>query len=157
MNKNVRSSLATILLGLLIIAGSSFAADHHGIFDFNRDLDRIFHNFRSSIDEGFYHFSGVEIVQQEKQMIVNVDIPGIDPKNIDLRCDDHHLTIKGERIFEAAKHTKEERKQTFYQRIVLPSPVNSEKISATSKNGVLYITVPITKDNNHGKKIDIKA
>lgn len=87
----------------------------------------------------------VDIKEETQQFIVDIDIPGVDPKDIDVSMDNSVLIIKGERHLE---HQEPEYKRTervygrFYRRFSLPDTADAEKITATGKNGVLTITIP---------------
>lgn len=102
----------------------------------------------------------IDIKEQENQYVIRANVPGVDPKNIDVSIDKGTLTIKGHNETET-KHEDEnylhmERSQgSFYRSISLPNAADSSKISAKTKNGVLEIIVPKTKESQ-SKKIQIK-
>jgi HSP20 family protein len=89
----------------------------------------------------------VDIKEEENQFVIQADVPGIDPKDIEITMEGGVLTIKGERTSE-----KEEEKEgyrrverahgTFYRRFALPDTANADKIEATGKDGVLEIVLP---------------
>ena len=89
----------------------------------------------------------VDIKEDDQRFVITADIPGVDPKDIEVTMEDGVLTIKGERASE-----KEEEKQgykrversrgTFYRRFSLPDTANAERIEANGKHGVLEITIP---------------
>lgn len=102
----------------------------------------------------------LDIKEENNQYVIRADVPGVDPKNIDVTIDKGMLTIKGHKETE----TKEERENyvhiersqgSFYRTISLPNAADSSKISAKSKNGVLEIIVPKTKESL-SQKIQIK-
>ncbi|MDH5435509.1 MAG: Hsp20/alpha crystallin family protein [Gammaproteobacteria bacterium] len=102
----------------------------------------------------------VDIKEEADRFVLHADIPGVDPKNIDIQMEDSLLTIKGERDSEK----KEERNGykrverafgSFYRRFSLPESANPEKISARNKNGVLEITIP-KQEKVHARKIEIE-
>jgi HSP20 family protein len=89
----------------------------------------------------------VDIKEEDKQFVLIADIPGVDPKNIDIHMENGILTIKGER--ESAKKTEREGYKRierehgiFYRRFTMPDGVNAEGIEAKSDNGVLTVTIP---------------
>lgn len=89
----------------------------------------------------------IDIVEDAETFTVIADIPGVDPKKIDINMENHVLTIKGEREnlvnAESAKLTRCERsKGSFYRQFTLPETAAADKISAVSKHGVLEITIP---------------
>jgi HSP20 family protein len=102
----------------------------------------------------------LDVKEEENQYVIRADVPGVDPKNIDVTIEKGMLTIKGHKETE----TKEERENyvhversqgSFYRTINLPNATDSSKISAKSKNGVLEIIIPKNKEHL-AKKIQIK-
>lgn len=89
----------------------------------------------------------VDIKEEADKFVIHADIPGVDPKDIDITMEKGILTIKGER--ETAKEDErqnykrvERTKGTFYRRFTLPDSVDAEKITATGKHGVLEVIIP---------------
>ncbi len=130
--------------------------------DFNRRL-KIF-------DDDFYPHKNdfswqpkIDVIDEEKQIVVKVDIPGVEPNNVDIQFDNHTLTIRGERDTKCQKEDKKDNciyyeriKGSFYRSIALPGAIDEEKISAKSNHGVLTIILPKLKQSM-AKKIEIKA
>jgi HSP20 family protein len=90
--------------------------------------------------------------------VVKAEVPGMDPKHIDISLSDGVLTIKGEKKEEkeekeANYHLVERSYGAFSRSIRLPSEVQSDKINASYKNGVLKITLPKSEE---AKKKEIK-
>jgi HSP20 family protein len=89
----------------------------------------------------------VDIKEDENGFTIVADIPGVDPKDIDVHMENGMLTIKGERESEK-KEEKEGYKRiersygSFYRRFSMPDSADADKIKAESKNGVLQITIP---------------
>jgi len=89
----------------------------------------------------------VDIKEEAERFVIFADIPGVEPKDIEIHMDKGILTLKGERIVESSKETDrfsrvERAHGTFYRRFALPDSANPDGISATGKNGVLEITIP---------------
>ena len=102
----------------------------------------------------------VDIKEEEKRFVILADIPGVDPKDIDVSMDKGILSIKGERSAEAktenGKLTRIERSHgMFYRRFALPDSADAENISATGKHGVLEIVIP-KKPETTPRRIEIK-
>ena len=79
-----------------------------------------------------------------------LDVPGVDPKDVELTLEGGVLTLSGERT-ETSKnkrgdepqYQRQERAQgRFYRRFVLPDSVDGENVKATGKDGVLTVTIP---------------
>jgi len=104
----------------------------------------------------------LEIHEDENQFTMSLDVPGIDRKNIDISVSGNVLTIKGERSEETKKKEKglfySERSYGSFQRSVrLPSEVESDKIVANYKDGVLDLVIPKSEKSKAKQiKVDIK-
>jgi len=89
----------------------------------------------------------VDIKELDNEFVISADIPGVDPKNIEIHMEDGVLTIKGERHAEKDDekdgYKRVERSYgSFYRRFSLPDSADAEKINAKSHNGVLELTIP---------------
>ncbi|HTD28860.1 MAG TPA: Hsp20/alpha crystallin family protein [Xanthomonadaceae bacterium] len=89
----------------------------------------------------------VDIREEPERFVIYADIPGVDPKDIEIHMDKGILTLKGERAIESSRETDrfsrvERAHGTFYRRFALPDSANPEGIAATGKNGVLEISIP---------------
>ncbi len=128
-----------------------------------RDMDRLWESFfeggvrRRSEEEGGWYPS-LDVAETKNEFVVKAEVPGMEPKDIDISLSDGTLTIKGEK-----KHEKEEKEEgyhlversygAFTRSIQLPSEVHREKISASYKNGVLKIVLPKSEE---AKKKEVK-
>ncbi len=89
----------------------------------------------------------VDIKEEPNRFVIEADIPGVDPKDIEVHMDKGILSIKGERKHESKeeneKYTRVERSRgVFYRRFALPDSADAEGISASGKHGVLEIVIP---------------
>ncbi|HYP09468.1 MAG TPA: Hsp20/alpha crystallin family protein [Bryobacteraceae bacterium] len=89
----------------------------------------------------------VDILETENELIVKMDAPEVDLKDVDIRLENHTLTVKGERKFEKredskAYHRIERSYGTFARTFTLPDTVDTEHVRADYKNGVLSIVLP---------------
>ena len=89
----------------------------------------------------------VDIKEEDSRFVIFADIPGVDPKDIEITMEKGILSIKGERKSESkvenGKLTRVERSHgLFYRRFALPDSANAEGIQATGKHGVLEISIP---------------
>lgn len=92
----------------------------------------------------------LDVYETKKDIIITVDIPGIDPKEITVAIVEDTLTIKGERRKEQDLKDEElyraEREFGPFQRMIqLPAQVVADKAKAVCKDGVLRIVVPKTQ------------
>lgn len=89
----------------------------------------------------------VDIREQADQFVLYADIPGVDPRDIEVQMDKGMLTIKGERSAESTTETErysrvERMHGMFHRRFALPDSADPEGITATGSNGVLRIVIP---------------
>jgi HSP20 family protein len=104
----------------------------------------------SASGEGFWH-PPADIHIADKSVIVRIDIPGVDPKDVEISIEDNRLLVRGSRTpcEEAAKKEQcwynETRRGDFHRVIDLPEYVDSAKTAASGENGVLTIKMPKKK------------
>ena len=89
----------------------------------------------------------LDISERKDAYLVTVEVPGVEPEDLDITMEDGLLTIKGERQFtsessEQQFHRVERRYGAFRRSITLPAQVQADHIEATFDNGVLQIVVP---------------
>jgi len=101
-----------------------------------------------------------DIHETDNDLIVTTDLPGIDPKNVDVRVENNVLSITGERPFEADENENIHRVERMYggfaRSFTLSTPVDADKIHATYKDGVLRISLP-KAEQAKPKRIQIAA
>jgi len=86
----------------------------------------------------------VDVYEDNKKVVLKLEVPGIEEKDLDIRVENNTLTVKGERKFEKEEkeenfHRIERRYGSFYRAFTLPSTVDTEHINANYKNGVLAL------------------
>ena len=132
--------------------------------EFQRMIDRFFADYEDNNDQSSVVTSEwaprVDIREEPKQFVIEADIPGVDPKDIEVSMDKGILSIKGERNAEnkeqTGKFTRVERSWgSFYRRFALPDSADADGISASGKHGVLEISIP-KKPETTPRKIEIK-
>jgi HSP20 family protein len=89
----------------------------------------------------------VDIFENEGNLVLKAELPGIDPKDVDVRVENNVLTLRGERKFETEVkreqyHRVERAYGTFSRSFTLPNVVDTDKIKAEFKDGVLRVTLP---------------
>jgi len=102
-----------------------------------------------------------DMVETKDNIIIKVELPGMDKKDLSVTLSDDLLMIKGEKKTEKEEsdefHHSVERYQGSFQRSFrLPVSVKSDKIEATFEKGVLKITLPKTEEAKK-KAIEIKV
>lgn len=143
-------------------------------YAFRHEMDRLFDEFfgggfglapfgGSRFMESFGDFSPrVDVTENEKEVRITAELPGLEEKDIDVSLSNDVLTISGEK-----KTEKEDRSDNYYRMersygsfqrsIPLPTEVDTDKCDATFKNGVLQITLPKVPSKESAKKITVKA
>lgn len=128
--------------------------------DFNRLFD--IWNERNDVSRGAtsaWHPS-VDIKETPAAFILLADLPGVSPNDVSISMENNVLTLRGERN-ETKKssnddYSRVERIQgTFFRQFTLPDFVDSDKIHAKSKHGVLEVTIPKV-EKARSKRIDIR-
>ena len=108
------------------------------------------------------HWSpAVDIREEDDRFVILADLPGVDPKDIEITMDNGVLSIKGERSSDKEEkhegYSRVERvRGTFYRRFSLPDTADAENIEAKGKDGVLEITLP-KQQKVQPKKITVKS
>ena len=86
----------------------------------------------------------VDIYEDEKKVMLKLEVPGIEEKDLDVSVENNTLTVKGERKFESEEkeenfHRIERRYGSFYRAFTLPSTVDTEHVQAKYNAGVLKL------------------
>lgn len=122
-----------------------------GVRQLQDDINRLFTGYStnesSSVTADWV--PRVDVNEFEDRFQLYVDLPGVDPKEVDITLDSGLLTISGERLAQAEKaDEKVVRRRTergtgrFYRRFILPETVDADKVAATERNGVLEVVIP---------------
>ena len=89
----------------------------------------------------------VDIYENENDIVLKAELPGVEPRDVEVRVEDSTLYLKGERKFE--KETKEEnyhRVERSYGSLArsfsLPNSISADKVKAEYKDGLLTLTLP---------------
>lgn len=89
----------------------------------------------------------VDIEEYTDKFVLYADVPGVDPKSIEVTLEKGVLTLSGNRE-PAAEQSGVERRRVeratgrFHRRFALPDTVDSDAVSASNRNGVLEVTIP---------------
>lgn len=115
------------------------------------DINRLFSDWNSTDSSGVTAdwVPSVDINEFEDKFQLYVDVPGVNPKDVDITLEAGVLTITGERYMQAEKSDEtivrrrtERGSGRFYRRFVLPETVDADKVRATDRHGVLEILIP---------------
>ena len=115
------------------------------------DINRLFSGWSTNDSSGVTAdwVPSVDINEFDDRFQLFVDVPGVDPKDVEITLEAGVLTITGERFAQAEKADEEivsrraERGTgRFYRRFILPETVDADKVKATDRHGVLEIMIP---------------
>ena len=89
----------------------------------------------------------MDIFENDGNLVLKAELPGIDPKDVDVHVENNVLTLRGERKFESEVkreqyHRVERAYGTFSRSFTLPNVVDTDNIKAEFKDGVLRVTLP---------------
>ena len=115
-----------------------------------RDLEDLFERFWSDEGDGLGSFllsPPMDMSETAEAINLRMDLPGVDPKEIDIQVSKNQLTVSGERKVEQEQsdqtfHRLERRVGRFSRAIMLPCDVQDNLVEAKYQDGVLRITLP---------------
>jgi HSP20 family protein len=119
--------------------------------EFSTLQDRLNRLFQQSVSEGREESlttssfaPAVDVYEDDHQVTLKIEVPGIDEKDIDVRLENNTLTVQGERKLEMDEKEENYRRVerqygSFTRSFTLPQTVDSEKVSAQYDKGVLKI------------------
>lgn len=86
----------------------------------------------------------VDVYEDDKKVMLKLEVPGIEEKDLDVSVENNTLTVKGERKFEKEEkeenfHRIERRYGSFFRAFTLPSTVNTDDVKASYNAGVLKL------------------
>jgi HSP20 family protein len=121
---------------------------------FRRSLDRMFDDYLGGwnpVESLRSSSPPLESYVDGDNLVVRVDLPGIDPKDVEVSVTDNMLTVTGKR-----EQTHEEKKRDYLHRevsygaftrsIALPKGIDAEQVKANYRNGVLELTMPTPRE-----------
>jgi HSP20 family protein len=130
-----------------------------------RELDTIFDRFLDSAWGDTDGFAGdplrMDVRESDEEVVVRAEIPGVDPKDLDIQLAGDVLVIAGEKKDEreerkAALTYSERRYGSFRRTLRLASPIDPDSVRAEHKNGV--VTITLTKaESVRPKRIQVKS
>jgi len=111
------------------------------------NLNRIFQDYGRGSDElmtGGTFVPPVDIYEDEHNITLKMEVPGIDEKDIQITLENNTLTVRGERKFEKDEkeenfHRIERRYGSFTRSFSLPNTVDTENVTANYNNGILTV------------------
>lgn len=113
--------------------------------DFRRDFSRLVNTGQ----ENQSWSPAVDLAEDDSGYFITVDLPGVNPDDVEITTHAQQLTIKGKREWEAAERnalSNERWRGDFLRRFTLPKIADVDNIDAKYSNGVLAIFLPKSKD-----------
>jgi HSP20 family protein len=142
-----------------------------GFFGWHRDPFAEMHRLRREMDNllatherGIASTPGVfpalNLSEDEDNLYVRAELPGVVPEEIEITTKENNLIIKGERKIttegEKVSYHRREREAGSFRRIIsLPTRVDADKVTAVCKNGVLTVTLPRAAETKP-RQIEVK-
>jgi HSP20 family protein len=136
---------------------------------FSEEMDQYFAQFGSgrsessgaSAERGLFS-PAVEVCERDGQIVVCADLPGLTKDDVHVEVTDDALIITGERHSEHEEQQSglfrsERRYGTFRRQIPLPEGVNADQATATFKDGVLQVTMPVPQRQERSRRIEIQS
>ncbi|MBL8258495.1 MAG: Hsp20/alpha crystallin family protein [Candidatus Competibacteraceae bacterium] len=122
------------------------------LYRLRKELDQLFQPYQLSGDDQSSASTcdwipPVDIKEEKDRYVVRADLPGVDPKEIEITAENGALTLRGHRAGETREsqsgYSRVERPcGSFYRRFSLPDTADLAQIAARSANGVLEIGIP---------------
>jgi HSP20 family protein len=131
-----------------------------------REIDRLFDDFTRGLGVEAPPnnlLPSIDVTETDKQILITVELPGLERKDVDVTLEDNVLTIRGEKKFETDPnddktknvHVSERVYGVFYRMVELPIEIDPSTVQATMSKGVLKITIP-KPARSEAKKIDVQ-
>jgi len=130
-----------------------------------QEMDRLLQHYGSNREGDGHAARGwtpqIDVSERNNELVVRADLPGVDPKDVDITVHDDTLILSGEKREEKEQnernvHRVERFVGRFYRSIPLPRGADLDKIQAHSDKGVLTVTVP-TKQEAQPRRIQVKG
>lgn len=134
-----------------------------GVFasPFDRMFDQWFGDAHGADGDLATFTPSLDVHETDKDIVVSVDVPGLEPKDIQVTFEQNVLTVSGEKRAEERKkedrlHRVERRYGRFVRKLEFGTHVDGDRIDAAFRNGVLTVTLPKT-EKARARTIDVKA
>lgn len=129
---------------------------------FSEEMDRSFGRSWGREGSGSFWSPAIEVSEENGQLRVHADLPGLKPEDVRVEVANNQLTIQGERKYEQEEKKKgiyrsERRYGQFYRAIPLPEGTNTDQAKAQFRNGVLEITLPTPEQKSNRRQIPIDS
>jgi HSP20 family molecular chaperone IbpA len=137
------------------------------------DMDQIFERFlgrpmygakanQAMTPAGATWSPPLEVAQRDNQLVVRADLPGVKQEDVHVEIKNDRLVIEGDRRPEQQREgqgfSRTERSYGhFYRALALPDGINPEQASASMRDGVLEVLVPVQQTRQQGRHLNIRS
>jgi HSP20 family protein len=137
------------------------------ISQLQQDINRVFGNLNDGeTSSATAQWSpAVDVREYSDRFQLLLDVPGVEPKNVEITLDNGVLTVSGNRGEEnwmgrnGAEQPQQQRLERplgrFYRRFILPDTVDAENVNASGQHGVLEIVIP-KQPKAQPRRIEVK-
>lgn len=140
-----------------------------------RELDRVRHDFEELLERSLgshaareqhkHHGPAAPALESfidSGKLVIRAELPGVDPKDVDVTVTGDQLTIRGTREQRVDEQScsfihREFSYGSFERTVRLPGDVKSEDVKASYRNGVLELTMPVPRDQSKSRKVTIQV
>ena len=133
------------------------------VFGLRREIDRLFEDTFGRGDGGGMSWTpAVDVQENQNELRLDLELPGMNPEEVEITADNGVLTIRGEKKFERKEgedsryHVVERSYGSFLRSFQLPQGLDESRIEATCNNGILSVHIPKSA-LPQPKKIQIKS
>ena len=137
-----------------------------GLVPMQREIDRVFDSFfRNDLTDdgkwGKFWSPDIDLIENDNAFVVKAELPGVSKEDVKISLVDSILTIRGEKMTgdddkQKSYHRVERHYGTFQRSFTMPASVDSNRIEAEFKDGVLTITLPKLEETKP-KMIEVKV
>lgn len=138
---------------------------------FQKEVNRLFDDFSRDFDVAPFRTAGerrlfspsIDVKEDGKMITVKAELPGMEEKDVEVLLTDNTLTLQGEKKEEKEDkgegyYHMERKYGSFHRVIPVPAGIDTNKVKATFKNGVLTVNIPKTEEEKaKGKKISVST
>ena len=132
------------------------------VFGLRREIDRLFEDTFGRGDGGTSWTPAVDVQENQNELRLDLELPGLNPDEVEITTDNGVLTVRGEKKFERKEgdesryHVVERSYGSFVRSFQLPQGLDESRIEATCDNGILSVHIPKSA-LPQPKKIQIKS
>jgi HSP20 family protein len=140
------------------------------LLELHREMDRLFDNvFGGPVAAGGGTSQGgltsmprIDVHEDEREICIFADLPGVKPSDVEVRVDGDMLTISGETKSETDRtqadyHIMERSRGRFQRRVQLPYSVDPDQVRAECNHGVLTVHLPKQAQQQKSRRIEVRG